>query len=91
LCGGNTFPFAMGAVVDGTSCDLHTPLSGQRSPVRPVVPIGALLIAIKLRLIPNGDIKAISTCSLAQKPMPSMWLMAVNLYSSASVKTVSVG
>jgi hypothetical protein len=44
LCGGNTFPFAIGAVVDGASCDFHTPLSGDFSPVLPVVPIGTLLI-----------------------------------------------
>jgi len=34
------FPLAMGAVVEGESCDFHTPLSGQLSPVRAVVPIG---------------------------------------------------
>lgn len=31
---------AMGAVVEGLSCDSHTPLSGHRSPVLAVVPIG---------------------------------------------------
>ena len=29
-----------GAVVDGTDVTFHTPLSGQRSPVRAVVPMG---------------------------------------------------
>ncbi len=33
-------PSAIGAVVDGVSIDLQTPLSGQRSPVRAVVPMG---------------------------------------------------
>lgn len=33
-------PTAIGAVVDGVSIDCQTPLSGQRSPVRAVVPIG---------------------------------------------------
>jgi hypothetical protein len=30
----------MGAVVEGESCDSHTPLSGHFSPVLAVVPIG---------------------------------------------------
>ena len=33
-------PAAIGAVVDGDACASHTPDSGQRSPVRAVVPIG---------------------------------------------------
>jgi hypothetical protein len=37
------FPLAIGAVVEGESCDFHTPLSGQVSPVRAVVPIGLLI------------------------------------------------
>jgi hypothetical protein len=35
-------PLAMGAVVVGTPTTPHTPLSGQTSPVRAVVPIGFL-------------------------------------------------
>lgn len=34
--------FAMGAVVDGLPATFHTPLSGQDSPVRALVPIGNL-------------------------------------------------
>ena len=40
-------PIAIGAVVDGDACASHTPDSGQRSPVRAVVPI-ALAISVLL-------------------------------------------
>ena len=33
-------PTAIGAVVEGDACAPHTPDSGQRSPVRAVVPMG---------------------------------------------------
>lgn len=36
----------MGAVVEGVPTTCQTPLSGQRSPVRAVVPIGALVSVI---------------------------------------------
>lgn len=42
--GGKLFPFAIGAVVDGVPTTVHTPLSGQLSPVLPVVPNGAFAI-----------------------------------------------
>jgi hypothetical protein len=42
------FPFAIGAVVLGESCDFQTPLSGQDSPVLAVVPIGAFAILLLL-------------------------------------------
>jgi hypothetical protein len=38
--------FAIGAVVEGVPTTRHTPLSGQRSPVRAVVPIGVLVSII---------------------------------------------
>jgi hypothetical protein len=38
--------FAIGAVVDGVLMTCQTPLSGHRSPVRAVVPMGALLCVI---------------------------------------------
>lgn len=38
------FPSAIGAVVEGLSKDCQIPLSGQRSPVRAVVPTGFLAI-----------------------------------------------
>lgn len=41
-------PTAIGAVVEGLSMDFQIPLSGQRSPVRAVVPIGFLAIDIPL-------------------------------------------
>jgi hypothetical protein len=41
-------PSAIGAVVEGLSRDFQTPLSGHRSPVRAVVPIGFLAIEIYL-------------------------------------------
>ncbi|MET7394613.1 hypothetical protein ABZS66_14085 [Dactylosporangium sp. NPDC005572] len=42
LYGGMTLPFAIGAVVDGLPTTSHTPLSGQRSPVRAVVPMAVV-------------------------------------------------
>jgi hypothetical protein len=39
--GGIMLPFAIGAVVVGLATACQTPDSGQRSPVRAVVPIGA--------------------------------------------------
>ena len=42
LCGGITSPLAIGAVVDGESCDCQTPLSGHFSPVLAVVPTAAM-------------------------------------------------
>ena len=44
--GGITLCFAMGAVVDSVPTTCHTPLSGQRSPVRAVVPMGTLVCII---------------------------------------------
>lgn len=41
--GGILFPFAIGAVVDGEPTTSQTPDSGHVSPVRAVVPNGALL------------------------------------------------
>src|SRR6266542_5604884 len=46
--GGITLCFAIGAVVVGVPTTCHTPLSGQRSPVRAVVPIGTLVSIILL-------------------------------------------
>ena len=43
LCGGILLPFAIGAVVLGASAELHTPLSGQISPVFARVPIGTFI------------------------------------------------
>lgn len=36
-------PTAIGAVVEGDACASHTPDSGQRSPVRAVVPMGVAI------------------------------------------------
>jgi hypothetical protein len=43
------FPFAIGAVVESGPTTLHTPLSGQISPVLAFVPIGIAMVA------PNSD------------------------------------
>jgi hypothetical protein len=40
MYGGMTLCCAIGAVVDGVDVTFQTPLSGHRSPVRAVVPIG---------------------------------------------------
>lgn len=48
LYGGMTLPFAMGAVVLGVPTTSQTPLTGQRSPVRAVVPICAVISGFSL-------------------------------------------
>ena len=46
LYGGIRLPLAIGAVVLGVLSARHTPLSGQISPVRALVPIGACFVAV---------------------------------------------
>ncbi len=50
LYGGIVLPFAIGAVVNGVLIAVHTPLSGQFSPVFAVVPRGSLAIEPPLRV-----------------------------------------
>jgi hypothetical protein len=56
LWGGIVLPLAIGAVVDGLSCDSHTPLSGHVSPVLAVVPIGFRESAIAQFLIAKNNV-----------------------------------
>lgn len=47
-------PLAIGAVVEGVPSTRQTPLSGQISPVRALVPIGALFVAGKVTSLSFG-------------------------------------
>ena len=62
-------PLAIGAVVDGVPTTCHTPLSGQASPVRAVVPIGTGIVKVSLMskfglvksfAIDNGELDSLS-------------------------------